>query len=108
MLVVFNIFYSSCSHYLSSFSSAFRAEVNEPISSPDHIEVMLNHDDGIAFVNEFLKHIEEDADIIKMESSSGLIEDIDGLAGAWSGELRRELNSLRLTARKGGTALTKF
>ena len=41
------------------------------------IEVMLDDDDRIAAVDEFVQHLQQQADILEMESRRGLVEDVE-------------------------------
>ena len=61
-----------------------------------HIEVMLNHEYGIAAVNEFIEHIEQVLYILEMQPCSGFIEYIKCFAGIFFCQFSGELYSLRL------------
>src|SRR5690554_1441974 len=57
---------------------------------------MLDHEDGIAELDEPLKDLEEALDIFKMKPRRRLIEEIERLAGFALCELAAELDALRL------------
>src|SRR6476660_2205928 len=68
---------------LPAASSAFRAEIDDPIRNFDDIEIMFNAEHGTTSVNELAEGREKLTDIIKVEASRGLVENIEGtFAGA--------------------------
>src|SRR3954464_5981337 len=85
----------------------FRAEVNDPVRALDHLEVMLDHDQGIASIAEFHQDLEQLLDIGKMEAGCWFVEDVNRAAGRAFRELGCEFNPLRLAARKRRAGLPK-
>ena len=67
-------------HELAAFGSAFRSQVDDPVGAFDHIQVVLDHNDRIARVNQLLKNTHQFANIIKMQAGRGLVEDVKGAA----------------------------
>ena len=61
---------------------------------------MLDHDDRIPAVYETLEDDEQLMNIRRVQSRRRLVEDVERLARAALGELRRELDALRLAARE--------
>ena len=55
---------------------SFRPQINDPVCAFDDIQVMLNNDNGIAFIDKPLQNRQQLIDIIEMESCSRLIQDI--------------------------------
>ncbi len=74
----------------------------------DDIEVVFDHENGVAFADEFLEDGEEFFDIVEMEACGGLIENIEGFAGGTAGKFGSELDSLRFTAGKSGGGLAEL
>ena len=89
-------------------TATFRSHVDDVVGLTDDVEVVLDDDDGIAAIDEATEHLYEDADVLEMETGGGLVEDVEGLAGVFLGELGSELDALTLTARKGGGGLAEF
>src|SRR6185437_7482780 len=83
---------------LAAALAALRAEVDYPVGALDHIEVVLDHDDGVALVAQAMQHIEELGNIVEVQAGGGLIEDVEGAAVGLAGELARELHALRFAA----------
>ena len=67
-------------HELAPFGSAFGSQVDDPVGAFDHIQIVLDHNDRIARVNQLLKNTHQFADIIKMQAGRGFVEDVKGAA----------------------------
>lgn len=102
---------------LSSAIPGIRTEINEPIRAFDDIEVVLDDEDGSAAVDEALEEIEQDPDILEMQSGRGFIKKKEGAEPALSGggaarqirEVTDQFQPLAFAAGKGvdGLAETK-
>ena len=64
------------------------------------VEVVLDHEHGVARVDESLQHLEELLDIGDVQPGRRLVEDVERPPGRDLGELRRELDALRLATRE--------
>ncbi len=42
--------------HLATAGAALGAEVDDPVRGLDHVEVVLDHDDGVALVDETVEH----------------------------------------------------
>lgn len=69
---------NSGEYKLSTPVSALRTDVDAVVGIGDDIEIMLDDQDGIAFLHETVEDDEEFLDIGEMETGRGLIEDVDG------------------------------
>ena len=67
-------------HELPPFGPAFGSQVDDPVGAFDHIQIVLDHNDRIARVNQLLKNTHQFADIIKMQAGRGFVEDVKGTA----------------------------
>ena len=47
-------------------SSSLRAKIDNPIRGADDIEIVFDHDDGIALICETLQYLEKLVNIVKM------------------------------------------
>ena len=65
---------SSNGNHFATLVSGFRAEIDNPIRALDHLEIMLNHDNGMAAIDQPLKQLQQHRDIVEMQSSRRLIE----------------------------------
>jgi hypothetical protein len=66
----------------------------------DHVEVVLDHEHGVAGVDEPLQHLEQLLDVGEVEAGRRLVEDVERLAGRDLRQLGGELHPLRLAARE--------
>jgi hypothetical protein len=76
-----NLFRGTYSNYLSTASTTFRPHVDHPVSGFHHIQIMLNHHNGIAAIPQVMQHFQQLLDIVKMQASSRLIQNIQRFAG---------------------------
>ena len=83
-----------------SAAAALRAEVNDIIRALDDIEVMLDHDDRVACIDQLIQHLDKAVNIRHMQTSGGLVQNIDGLAGAFARQFVGQLDALGFAARK--------
>ena len=86
--------------------AAFGAEVNDPIGLFNDVEVMLDDEYGVAERNEALEDVEEFANVVEVEASGGLVENVKRAAGLAFRKFARELDALGFAAGKsrGGLA----
>src|SRR6202008_2764970 len=69
-------------------------KVNDPIGGLDHFEIVLNHQNGAARIDQSTKGGEQFTDIVEVQSGGGLIEDVK----------RTNAAAVSLTIRTRGTA----
>src|SRR5437764_1840637 len=101
-------FRSSRSDECSTFVARVWAKIDHPIGALDHLEIVLDHDDGVASLDQSLKQPHEDRDIVEMQTSRRLVEDEKVAArravlfrtNIFIGEVSDELKPLRFTAGK--------
>jgi hypothetical protein len=75
------------------------AKVEHPIGGLDDLQIMLDHQHGIAGLHQRVQHLEQLAHILEMQAGGGLVQDIEGAAGGALGELLGEFDPLGLAAR---------
>src|SRR6185436_6971619 len=89
-------------HDPSTAGPAFRTEVNDPISGLDDIEVMLDHDQGVAGRPKFKEDFKELGDITEVQSGRRLVEQIKGASSGFTAEFGAQLEPLGFAARESG------
>src|SRR5437879_10069034 len=92
---------------LATALAAFRAKVDQPVGRLDDVEVVLDHDDRVAFVAQAVEHVEELCDIVEVQTGGGLIEDVEGSAGGALCKLARQLYPLCFAAGKSCGVLSE-
>ena len=65
---------SALGNHAAAFVSSIRAQINNPVRIFQHIQIMLNHQDCIAFVHECGKNFEKLLDVVKMKSGRGFVQ----------------------------------
>ena len=93
---------------LPTFIAALGTEVDDPVRTADHVEVVLDHKDRIPLVDEPLHHIHQLVDVVEAQASCGLIDQIEGLAGGPFGEFGRQLDPLGFTTGEGWCRLAEL
>ena len=83
---------------LAAAVAAFGTEVDNPVGRLDDIEIVLDHNDRVAQIDETIENAEQLADVVEMQTRGRLIEDVHGLAGVRAGELGGQLDALGLAA----------
>ena len=83
---------------LSAAASAFGTHVDDIVGHFDDIEVVLNHDDGVALLDQSVEHTEQYADIFKMQSGGGFVEDVDRPTGVALGKFGGQFDALTFAA----------
>ena len=79
---------------------ALGTEVNNAVSHLYDIEVVLDHEYGIARIHELLEHLDEHAHVLEVQTRRGLVQDVEGLARLLAVKLLGELHALGLAARE--------
>ena len=65
---------------LTTSATTLGTHVDDPVSLTDDVEVVLDDDDRVTPINEATEYLHEDADVLKVEARSRLIEDVERLA----------------------------
>ena len=71
-----NFIIGTCGYDFATTDTRPRAEVDNKISSPHGIFIMLDHDNGISKIAESLQAFDEPFVVSGMQSNAGLIKDI--------------------------------
>ena len=54
-------------------------KVDNPIGAFDDVEIVLDHDDRIALVDQALEHRQQSTNVVKMQARRGLVEQVECL-----------------------------
>lgn len=89
----------------SAFFAATGAEVDYIVAISNHVEVMLNDDDGCAKVEQLLEHPDERLCVQRMQPDGRFVKDEDAVVLAAS-HFTGQFEALRFSSRKvrGGFA----
>ena len=75
-------------HDLAAAVAAFGAEVDDPVGGLDDLEIVLDHDHGVALVDQLVQHLQQLRDVVEVQAGRRLVEDVERAAG---GALRQLL-----------------
>src|SRR5262245_52697897 len=64
-------------HYPPARGPALRTEVNHMVGALDHVQVVLDDDDGVALVDELREHVEQLPRVLEMQAGRGLIKNVE-------------------------------
>ena len=97
--------------HLPAFLAAFRTEIDDPVGAFHHLQIVLDHDDRIARLDQALKQPNEKRDIVEMQPGGRLVEDekiaLRVSLRAALGQMPDELEPLRFAAGQGVERLTE-
>ena len=68
-------------HHGAAAIAALGAHVDEPVGGLDHVQVVLDDDDGVAGVAQLQQHPEQQVYVGKVQAGGGLVQDVEGAAG---------------------------
>jgi hypothetical protein len=80
--------------------AAFGAHVDHPVGGLDHVQVVLDDDDGVAGVAQLVQHLQQQLDVVEVQAGGGLVQDVERAAGVALAQLQRQLHALRFAARQ--------
>ena len=60
---------------VTAFVPGFRAEVNDPISALDDLEVVLDDQHRMTGIDETLKSLQQNADVVKVQAGGRFVEE---------------------------------
>ena len=61
--------------------AAFGAEVDDPVGLLDHVEVVLDDQDGVAEVGEAIQDVEQFFYVVEVQAGGGLVQNVERAAG---------------------------
>jgi hypothetical protein len=114
-----HVFGRALGHDQAAGVAALGAEVDQPVGRADHVQVVLDHDQRVAAVDQLAQRAHELGNVVKVQAGGGLVKQEQralawprlaaaggGLGGA--GQKARELEALRLAARQRGHGLAQL
>ena len=83
----------------ATFATSTRTDIDNVVGTEHHISVVLNNDNGISQVAQFLQRTDESLVVTLMQTNAGLVEDVEHVdqLGTY---LCGQSNALTLTARQ--------
>ena len=84
---------------VSSTPPSLGSHVNNVVGTLDDIKIVLDHDDGVAFLDETIENAQQDLDILEVQTRGRLVENIDSFTRILLGEFTGQLHALALATR---------
>ena len=78
--------------------TAFRSKIKNKVGCFHHIDIMLNHQDGMPGFNQHVQYTEQTFDISHMQPSCGFIQEVERVPGRTTAQLAGQLKSLGFSA----------
>ena len=70
-----DLYRRSGGHHPSPAFAAFGSQINDPVCRFDHVHIMFDYQYRIAVVDQLLQGAQQLADIIKVQTGGGFVED---------------------------------
>ena len=61
--------------------AAFGAEVQDPVGGLDHFQIVLDDDDGVACIRQFVQHLQQFRDVVEMQARGRFIQNVERASG---------------------------
>ncbi len=74
-LYFFHSFRHAFVHQITAAFAAFRAEVYHPVCRFNHVGIVLDDQNAVAFVNQRVEGLQELFDVVEMQAGGRLVED---------------------------------
>src|SRR5216684_2917184 len=87
--------------------TAFGAEVDDPVSLFDDVEMVLDDQHGVAEIDEALQDVEKFSHVVEVQAGGGLVEDVERASCLSFRELACQLDALRFAAGERGGGLAE-
>ena len=93
-----DVFRRAGGHDVAAAVARLGAHVDDPVGRLDHVEVVLDHDDGVAQVDQPIEHVEQLGHVVEVQAGRRLVEQVQRAAGVGPGQLGGQLHALGLAA----------
>src|SRR5690606_22262880 len=77
--------------------ASFRTKIHNPVRGLDDVQVVFDHENRVAAINQAMQHLEQHAYVLEVQSRGGFIQDVQCASRVPPREFRGELYALRLT-----------
>jgi hypothetical protein len=95
-----DLFRRACGHHLSAGIATLRSQIDNVVSSLNHVEVVFDDQERTSGFNQGAKRPQQFVDVVEMQAGSWLIENVERPGAGAFRELSCQLNPLRFATRK--------
>ncbi len=96
-----DLFGGACRHHTAPAIAAFGPDVDDVVGGFHHVEVVFDHHDRIALIDQFMQHFQQLAHIFEMQAGGGFIQNIQRPPRGPFAQFLGQLDPLRLAAGQG-------
>ena len=102
-----NVFRRACHQNVAAVGASFRPEVNNVISTADHVWIVLDDENRVTIIDELVEGCDQQDDVVQMEACGGLVQDEKRPSFGALNKPLGELDALGLAAGKPIERLTQ-
>ena len=95
-------------HQSAAAGPALGAQVDHPVGALDHVRVVLDHQYGVAAVDQPVQDRQQVPHVGEVQAGGGLVQDVERAPGGRPGQFAGELDALGLAAGKRGGRLSQL
>ena len=95
-----NLLRRACRHDGPATMTALWSQINQVIRRFNDVQIMLDNHYAVAALHQSLQHLHQTMNIRRVQASSRLVQNIEGLACAAPRQLCRQFDPLRFASRQ--------
>src|SRR5687768_10584790 len=100
-----NLFRRARRHDAAALVATLGPEVDDPVSSLDDFEIVLDDDHGVPLVHQLMQHFEKLSHILEVQAGGRFVQDVERATGRTPRQLLGQLHTLGLVAGERGGGL---
>ena len=97
LLALCNLFRRTRRNHATTMNARIRAQVDNPVGTLDHVQVMFDNHDTVAETAQTIQTIHELADVFKVQARRRFVKQVKRLSRTRTAQLRSNFNALRLS-----------
>ena len=66
---------------LAAAVAAFGAKVDHPVGGLDDVQIVLDHDHGVALLDQLVQHLQQLGDVVEVQAGGRLVQDVERAPG---------------------------
>src|SRR5580698_2323312 len=102
-----NLLGRSLGHDLSAANAALRSQVDHPVGTANHVQVVFDDQDAPAVLDQSLECRKQFGDVVEVQAGGGLIEDEQRTAAGGLRQVRCQFHALGFAAAQRGRRLAE-
>src|SRR5688572_7560388 len=95
-----DLFWRSDTDNIPTRVAAFRTEIDDLVRGLDDVEIMFDHEERTARIDQRTKRREQFVDVVEVQARGWFVEDVERFSAGPLQQVRCEFDALRFTARQ--------